>query len=882
MAAHEHLEFGCGRRSLGAGLGGREPFAFPGTQRRYAPDRSADIRHTRLEIAFDPEVIALRGAATHHFTALMDATTVLHLHAGELTIESVTAEAGAELGFRHAGEDLYIDLPQPLEFDEPGAVTVHYSATPRRGIYFIHPDAGYPDKAYQVWTQGQDEDSRYWFPCFDHPAEKFSSEILARVPAKYTAVSNGALLDKAEHDDGTVTWHWKQEAEHSAYLVTLCVGEFEELVLDREPVPLTAYVPYGVRAIAERAFGRTKAMVDHLAERFGVPYPYEKYAQVVVEDFIFGGMENTSATTLIDLMLYDDRAALDFDMDNLVVHELAHQWWGDLLTCREWPHAWLNEGFATFTQVVWKEHAQGTDEAAWERFGHAASYRTEDGREYRRAIVDRRFEEPIDLFDRHLYEKGSLVLHMLRKELGVEAFWRAITTYAETNRGGSVVTEDLRVAIEAATGRNLDWFLDQWVYHAGHPELTTSWKYDEQTQMLSVTVKQTQKASAEMVEAFRFSLVVDVATQPATLFDGERTLQATVRNTFDVTRRDHTFHVPLDAAPESVVVDPDGDLLATWKLEQPAKHSRATLASDAPLHARIRAAQALVDEPTQENVAALAAQLPTAFWGLATQCAKALGAMRTPAARDALIEALATCEHPKARRAVAAALGSFRHDAEAGNALRTLLGTGDPSLFVEAAAATALGQTRVPGAREVLEAALETKDGWAETIRVGIVNGLAALGDEAVVPALTRCTEYGRHQRLRAAAIRVLGAIGKRMSRREAVLETLADRCEETDLRIVIAAAAALRTMGDPRGIAILGGAPARHPDGRVRREAKAAALRLGQSGERSTEVARLADEVEKLRKQSGTLLDRMEKLEARLGRGSVDGDGAESRSSSD
>jgi HEAT repeat protein len=346
-----------------------------------------------------------------------------------------------------------------------------------------------------------------------------------------------------------------------------------------------------------------------------------------------------------------------------------------------------------------------------------------------------------------------------------------------------------------------------------------------------------------------------------------------------MTRRDHTFHVACAAEPARVEVDPHGDLLATFKLDQPTKASRATLASDAPLIARIRAAHALVDEPTQENVAALAAQLPTAFWALASECAKALGAMRTPAARDVLIQALAVCEQPKARRGIATALGSFRHDAEAGAALRALLEAGDPSLFVEAAAATALGQTRIPEARTVLEAALETKDGWAETIRIGIIGGLAALGDEAVVPAITGCTAYGRHQRLRAAAIRALGTVGKRMVRREAVLETLADRCEESDLRIVIAAAAALRTIGDPRGIAMLGGAPARHPDGRVRREAKAASLRLGTSEERSTEVSQLSDEVEKLRKQSTALLDRMEKLEVRLS--TVGGDGSSARTPS-
>ncbi len=859
--AHE-MGVGCGRRfhALTAGtslLGGREPFAFPGTRRRYAPDRDADIVHTRLAIDFDPEVIAITGVATHEFESLGDGVERLHIHAGELTLDRVTDDEGHELAFRHDGEDVFIELRRPLDFGEPGTVHVAYHGNPRRGIYFIHPDEGYPGKPHQVWTQGQDEDSRYWFPCFDHPTEKFSSEMIVTVPAKYTAISNGALKEKTENDDGTVTWHWSQEGEHSAYLVTLCVGEFEEVHLGDEPVALRGYVPPGMKAVAERAFGRTARMVEVLSERFGVDYPWEKYAQVVVEDFIFGGMENTSATTLIDIVLYDDRAALDFDLDDLVVHELAHQWWGDLVTCREWPHAWLNEGFATWTELLWREEGQSADEAAYERLTMAGEYRGEDGGEYRRPIVDRRFEEPIDLFDRHLYQKGGLVLHMLRKELGEAAFWRAITTYAERNAGGSVVTEDLRVAIEAATGRNMDWFLDQWVYHAGHPELAVSWSHDEKAGKLHVSVKQTQKPPStpngdEMVELFRMG--VDVrAVSP----DGVETIER-----FQIREREHTFTLALDAEPASVEVDPAGDLLAVQTIKQPAKASRATLAADGPLLGRIRAAHALTDEPTDENVAALAAVLPTAFWGLAREAAKALGGMRTPAAREALLDALPKTKHPKSRRGIVDALGSFRHDERVGDALKAVLAKGDDSLFVEASAATALGQVRASGAREVLEAALETKDGWAEVIRIGIVNGLAALGDEAVVPAITRCCAYGRPMRLRAAAIRALGTVGARMTHHDAILETLADVAAETDLRIVISATAAMRAIGDPAAIAILEDAPARHPDGRVRREAKAAVLRLRKSGGTSTEVAKLTDDLETLRSQHAALLQRVEKLE--------------------
>lgn len=868
MTARNALGLGCGRRGHGVGRGDREPFAFPGTERQYAPDRTVDIVHSRIEVALDPAVTAITGTVTHTLRGLADGTTTVGLHAHELTIDAVESADGAALDYRHSGHDLTIELPSALAHGAETSVAVCYHGTPRRGIYFIHPDDGYPDKPHQAWTQGQDEDSRYWFPCFDHPTEKASSAVHARVPQKYTAISNGALVSKTDNDDGTATWHWKQEAEHSAYLVTLCVAEFEEVVLPGDGVPLTAYVPPGRGKDALRAFGRTREMIEVFEDRFGIAYPYEKYAQVVVEDFIFGGMENTSATTLIDVTLYDERAALDSDMDDLVAHELAHQWWGDLLTCRDWGHAWLNEGFATFSEVVWKEHHKGEEDAAQDRLAMLGSYKGEDAGEYRRPIVDRRFDEPIDLFDRHLYEKGALVLNMLRHELGADAFWRAVKTYGRNNEGASVVTEDLRVAVEAATGRNMDWFLDQWVYGAGHPDIKASWKYDGDARVLQITIKQTQKTDKEMVDAFRFS--VDVAVHGK---DGGVT-----SHRFDCTRRDHTFHVPLADAPDRVDIDPHGHVLGSWKVDQPAEANRKLLASDAPLFARVRAAQGLAEEPTTENIGALAGALHDASWPLAVEAAKALGGTRQPGAREALVAALGEVENPRSRRGVAAALGSFRDDAVAGQALAERLEQGDPSIFVEGAAAKALGETRHAGARALLESVLADRESWGDVIRVGAIHGLAALGSEAVLPAALEATRYGKPARVRAAATRALAVIGRRMAVREPVLEALAELLTDPDFRVVMSTIAALRHLGDDRGIGVLHGAPALHADGRVKRAVRAAVMRLRKSSERSNEVSRLSDDLETMRKQNAELLERMSKLEARLHGGDAE-DGTASSS---
>ncbi len=846
--------FCCGRRSAGLGLGGREPFAFPGTTRRYAPDRSADIRHTLIEITLDPAVVHIAGRVSHTVTALHDDTTTLALHADELTITGAETESGAALRFEHVGEGLTVHLAEPLKAGAETTVRISYEGTPRRGIYFISPDSGYPDKPVQAWTQGQDEDSRFWFPCFDHPSEKMSTELRARVPAKYTVVGNGALVGKETQDDGTIIWHWKQAIPHSAYLVTLAVGEFDELVLEGGDVPLTAYVPHGTRALAERAFGRTAAMIACFEEHYGVRYPYEKYAQVVVEGFICGGMENTSATTLFDVVLYDYRAALDFDMDDLVAHELAHQWWGDLLTCRDWSHAWLNEGFATWSEVVWKAKDKGEDEADYDRLMMLKEYQSEDGGEYRRSIVEQRFDEPIDLFDRHLYQKGGLVLHMLRRELGEEPFWRAIRTYATEYRGRTVVTEDLRRAVELATGRNLDWYFDQWIYGAGHPDLEVSQKHDSKQGRLAVTVTQTHKGDAQTAETFRFDADLEVRFADGTV----RTERLQMR------RRSQTFHIEAAEAPVVVLFDPRGDLLASVKEERPAGQSRAALAgTDVPMRSRVRAAHELAKKTTAENLGALARALADPFWGVASEAAKALGSTRHPVARDALLDALPQTTHPKVRRAIVVALGSFRHDDRAGAALLAVVETGDESLFVESAAATALGQTRVAGAREALTLALETRDSWAESVRMGCIRGLAALGTEAVVPTLLEWGAYGRPTRVRATVAAALATVGRRLTVRTPILEALSDLLRDGDFRLVMASIQALRQLGDEDGIGVLGTAPMAHADGRVRRAARVAASRIRKGGTRNTELARISDEVEKMRKENAELRSRLDQMDA-------------------
>ncbi|MDH3604949.1 MAG: M1 family metallopeptidase, partial [Candidatus Tectomicrobia bacterium] len=347
---NERLE----REHGAAPLQGRRAFALAEARPHYAPDRPCDIAHIALTLHLDIDRKTVSGTCATTVRAMRDGIGQVTLDAVDLQIARVRQCGGTELPYDYDSRSLCIHLPAALGRGEETTVEVAYSVTkPRLGLYFIEPDSAYPDKAVQVWSQCQDEDARYWFPCFDSPNEKATTEITVTVPQPYFALSNGQLLDTT-HDETarTSTYHWLQDQPHATYLMTLVVGEFSEQTEQVGSLPVQWYVTPGRETDGQRAFGDTPEMVRFFSQKLGVPYPWPKYAQIAVSDFVFGGMENTSATTQTDLTLHDERAHLDYSSNGLVAHELAHQWFGNLLTCKFWSHAWLNEGFATYFDAL--------------------------------------------------------------------------------------------------------------------------------------------------------------------------------------------------------------------------------------------------------------------------------------------------------------------------------------------------------------------------------------------------------------------------------------------------------------------------------------------------------------------------------------------------
>jgi len=832
-------------------LSDHRPFALPGARPHYGPDKRVDVVHIDLHLTPDLAAKTLAGICTTTVTAVEERVTELRLDAIDLIVLGVRDAGGAALAFRTAAESLTVVLAEPLLAGETTSFAVEYRVEqPRRGLYFI-------DAPQQLWTQSQDQDARYWFPCFDHPAEKQTTAQTIVVPEGLFALGNGALAARTTAA-GYTTFRYEQRIPHATYLTTLVVGNFRETAQAHPRVPIWFYVEPGREADGERAFGNTPRMIDTFEAAIGVPYPYERYSQIAVAEFIFGGMENTSATTQTDRTLHDARAHLDFSSDPLVSHELAHQWFGDLVTCRDWAQAWLNEGFATYFECVWREADLGWDEYLYDVFTIVAQYLDEDGDRYRRPIVCNVYRDPIELFDAHLYQKGGAVLHMLRGELGWERMKRTLRRYVSDNAQRSVETIDLVRAIEATTGRNLRGFFAQWIERGGHPELEIGYRWDAERKHALLTLTQKQRID-DANPAYAFDIdagfVADAPAAPAR-DAGDGPLPGEKRLRLRVERARETFAIPLDAEPQLVRVDPGAYILSTTAYALGTDMLARVLRGEPSVTARIRAARALAKDGSRVAREALAGALrDDPFWGVAVEIAAALGATRAPAARAILLANIGH-PHPKVRRAIASALGAFR-DAEVASALLAL--RDDPSYFVVAASRAALGKTRDPRAFEELLAALAIPS-WNDTIAAGAASGLAELADPRAFEPLLAAARPPSGEGLRRAATRALGRFGALVEPLRGRVADALERIFDDGAYLVRASAyAAAETLGDARLLGTLDRLARLETDGRLRRDAAEAAIRVREAQNVPAEVVSLREDLDKLKTDLAALRERLD-----------------------
>lgn len=460
-----------------------------------ARTHNTDIQHIVLNISFDQSAKKLIGKVMTTLAMLpgRDSNGDIVFDAIGLTIEKVWLEGpgGKKTSLKFdtsESQKLHITLDRPQPSGKSFTIGIQYTTlNPKKGIYFMGPDSVYTDRPAQIWTQGEGEDNRHWFPTYDYPNDKTTTEMFVTVRKDQSALSNGKLVGKASNKDGTVTWHWVMSHPHSTYLVMLGIGDYKVVEETWRGKPVQYWVYPGWESEAKRIFGLTPDMLEFFSNKTGIEYPWEKYAQIAIADFQYGGMENTTATTLNDYVLFDKKTGVHFSSEGLIAHELAHQWFGDFVTCRSWINMWLNESFATYFEALYREHHDGKDEFDEELQGNQNAALSAEASLGKKPIV------AANNYTANHYPRGSTVLNMLRHILGDEGYWASIHHYLDVHHYNNVETNDLKIAVEEATGQNLQWFFDEYVFKDGHPIFDVRYEYEPSNKLVRLHVAQTQE-----------------------------------------------------------------------------------------------------------------------------------------------------------------------------------------------------------------------------------------------------------------------------------------------------------------------------------------------------------------------------------------------------
>jgi aminopeptidase N len=840
-------------------------FELPGAKPQYNPDKPGKVEHIFLDLVFDIPHQSFQGICYLTLTPLRQGITELILDAVDLDIECVLINNISQ-PFDYDKEKLIINLLKPTE-NETLNIQINYQViNPNRGLYFISPNQNYPDKPIQIWTQGEDEDSRFWFPCFDYPGQLATSEIRVSIPAQFMAISNGELIETKEIEDRKI-YHWLQKQVHPTYLMTLAIGDFAEICDQWAGIPVNYYVEKGRESEAVRSMGKTPKMMEFLSNKYGCKYPFPKYAQVCVDDFIFGGMENTSTTLLTDRCLLDEKAALDnYRTETLVLHELAHQWFGDLIVIKHWSHAWIKEGMASYAEVLWTEFEYNKDEAAYYLLGEARSYLHEDKSRYRRPIVTNVYREAIELYDRHLYEKGACVYHMIRTVLGDDLFAKSMQKFVINNSHKTVETVDLLRAIDEATGYNLAPLFDQYVFRGGHPDFKVSYNWDNDNKVAKLTVNQSQvKDNNEYLFDLKISVGFGYKSE-----NTERELKTFILH---LNQPQQSFYFPLDKKPDFVSFDVGNNFLKTVSLDYPLPQLKAQLKYDPDPISRIYAAINLAKKGGLDVVKSFAEALQNEqFWGVKVEIVKCLSKIKLNQVQQLLINSL-TDENVKVKRAVIQALSEFKN-LETYNILKKIALEGEATYNIEATAISSLGGLVYNNLTEkeeeiiaIYEDILAQKSGWNETIRSAAISGLSKLKNSVkALGIIIKYTKIGTPQPLRLAAIRALGAIstGQKSEQLDTILDTLENLATETFFLTQIAVITALKQMETPKVLQILEQFVSQTSDGRTRRMAEEAISKVQKSIGSDKAIDNLKKELDKLKKDNQDLQSRLASLEAK------------------
>jgi aminopeptidase N len=716
-------------------------------------ERTYDIIHYKADIKIDWAKKQVIGESTIKFRPLHPRASIA-LDAYRLNVGSVRElPSRKELSFRSTESELHLDFGRTLKESDTTSVVVQYTATPTAGLYVV--DVPMADRTVpSIFTYGEGGIHANWLPIYNEPNDKFTTEMVVTVAKEYQAISNGTLLSTKTNADGTRTFHWYQSLPHSNYLIALFVGEYVPVKLRSAfgSVPLTVWTPPGTEDQARHTFSRTPEMIEFFSHRFGYRYPWEKYDQVAAYDYAIGAMENTSITGHNDRILRAAGQTEEFNPDfeyynsnwtaeTLVSHELAHHWFGDNLTCRSLASIWLNESFASYLMMLWDEHRLGQEYLQSQTWLALQQYlRYVATQHIIRPLEYRYFDSRAEIYNNETtYLKGAVVLNMLRWILGDDDFFRAMGYYLKKHQFSNVESNDLKTAIEEATGKNLQWFFDQWIYGGGHPVFEMQWQYLPDRRKVEVTVNQVQP----IVEGQGlFKLPVEIRIDA-----GGRTL----RNVVWVEHETEHFTFDVPAKPEMVSFDGRGVLVCEVRSEKDIDELIYQLGYD-DLPGRLWALQELARRyaSNPRTLTALRAIINgDSHWSLRAEATLQLRQFHAPEAESLLLHQLQSSDY-HIRKAAVIALGSRFTDA-ARQALRRIADS-DTNDDVAATALVALSKTDPQIPTEYLQQFLNKKS-WYDVKRLAALKVMENVGKPEFVAFLRAHASMRYNYAIRAQAL---------------------------------------------------------------------------------------------------------------------------------
>lgn len=836
-------------------LGSFAPGDGSSSARKYAPSREVDILHLAIDVTPDFNQRSIEAEVTLRFKPIAKPLAELRLDGVDLSVAKVGSSEKLS-GWHASDKEVIVTFEPPIPADKEAMVNIRYSATPKKGLYFRTPEMGYKPEDTHIWTQGEPIEARHWYPSFDAPNEKFTSEVTCRVPEGMVVLSNGKLISE-EKDTGTglVGTRWRQDQPHVNYLIALVAGKLKKIEDKYKDIPLAFYTPASQIEHARNSFKDTKDMMAFFEKEIGVPYPWAKYYQVCVDDFGWGGMENTSLTILSDRTLHLAESEPIVSSQGLIAHELAHQWFGDLVTCKDWAHLWLNEGFATYYDALYEGHKHGPDAMRYSMYQSAKGIMGQPNQT--NAIVRRDWREPEEQFSYLAYPKGSWVLHMLRSQLGEDLFRRCIKTYLEKFQFDVAETEDLNGVIEELSGRTFDRFFDQWVYHAAYPDMGVTYNWDEKTKLAKLTLSQNQKLS-DNVLLFEFPLTVRFKSKSGTVTDRRITVK----------EKSEDFYFPLAEAPEIVRLDPELTVLAKFNFNPPTPMLYAQLSDKSDMLGRLIAAEQLSTKKDKDTAKRLKDALNNdAFYGVRIAAAQSLRSIQSDEALEALLASREQSD-ARVRRQVLSAINGYYRESSYQAVLQAIPDEKNPEIKTLAIASLA-GYAK-PEVKGTFTKFLNSES-YRHTFADAAIQGIRAQDDPEFLQPLLNTLKQREPEFTSgglARGLETLAFLARNEESKDPYREFIVQHVNSKKQRVQIAAINALGALGDPKAIAVLErftGTVKETPE-RTAAEKAIAAVRDQKKpgvelGTLRTEVMNLQKENRELRKELDELKKKFETL---------------------